>query len=305
MPKRSPPRPACCPKCCAPAKPLSRTMPACLSIGHAPARARLSPRCEGKVRGALLALLARSRGFGPQEQNFIGASASVLSSGLQRIDSEGRLAFLAQFDALTGLPNRALLRDRFAQMIAQARRHGSPLGALFIDLDQFKVINDTLGHAAGDELLQEAARRLESAVRPGDTVARISGDEFAVVLGDLAHTDDAALVAQKMLEKVAAPLELYGQQVFVRCSIGIAAFPTDGDDAETLLSAADAAMYRAKQSGGNSYQFFTTEITQRTRARAQLGAELRRALERGELALAYQPKVELLSGRPNGAEALL
>jgi diguanylate cyclase (GGDEF)-like protein/PAS domain S-box-containing protein len=262
-------------------------------------------RGERGSRGVLCALYARPDAFGPEEINFVEAGASVLSTGLQRIASDGRLAYLAQFDALTGLPNRALLADRFSQMIAQARRHAGTLGALFIDLDEFKMVNDTLGHAGGDELLKEVAVRLQACVRAGDTVARISGDEFAVVLADLARAEDAAIVAQKIIERLAAAVEIHGQEVFVTASVGIALFPTDGDDAEGLIGAADAAMYRAKESGRNAFQFFTAEINQRSRARAQLGHELRRALEREEFALAYQPKIRLADGEICGAEALL
>jgi diguanylate cyclase (GGDEF)-like protein/PAS domain S-box-containing protein len=260
---------------------------------------------DNRVQGVLCALSKGKHACGTEESKFLVTAASVLSAGLRRIDSEGRLAFLAQFDPLTGLPNRALLADRFSQMIVQARRHDKPLGVLFIDLDQFKMVNDSLGHAGGDDLLKETARRLQASVRPGDTVARISGDEFAVILGDLARADDAALVAQKIIDQLAMPVRVRGQEVFVTASIGIAAFPTDGDDAEALLGAADAAMYRAKQAGRNAYQFFTADINQRTRARAQLGTELRRALERDEFALVYQPKVDLASGRICAAEALL
>ena len=257
-------------------------------------------------RGGVLCALSRDAGaFGGPEIKFVDVAASVLSAGLQRIDSEGRLAFIAQFDSLTGLPNRALLSDRFAQMMVHAKRHGTPLGVLFVDLDDFKMVNDSLGRAAGDELLVETARRLQSCVRPGDTVARISGDEFAVVLADLARPDDAALVAQKMLELLARHVELRGQEVFITASIGIASFPADGDNPESLLGAADAAMYRAKQAGRNTYQFFTAEINQRTRARAQLGAELHRALERSEFELEFQPKYDLRQNRPSSAEALL
>ncbi len=256
-------------------------------------------------RGALCALSKGARAFGPEETRFLDAAASVLSAGLQRIDSETRLAYLAQFDALTGLPNRALLSDRFSQMIVQARRHAKPLGVLFIDLDDFKLVNDSLGHAGGDALLKEAAQRLQASVRGGDTVARISGDEFAVVLADLARPEDAAIVAQKIIDRFAPAMEVHGQEVFVTASLGIAAFPADGDDAETLLGAADAAMYRAKQAGRNQYQFFTADMNQRTRARAQLGSELRRALERDEFILYYQPKFELQNATVCGAEALL
>jgi diguanylate cyclase (GGDEF)-like protein/PAS domain S-box-containing protein len=260
---------------------------------------------ERTVRGALCALSRYPGAFGSDEIGFIQAVASVLSTGLQRIDSEGRLAFLAQFDALTGLPNRSLLSDRFSQMIMHAQRNGTQLGVLFIDLDDFKLVNDTLGHAGGDELLKEVADRLRTSVRAGDTVARISGDEFSVVLSDLSKPEDAALVAQKIIDALAVPAQARGQEVFVSASIGIAVYPTDGQDAEALLGAADAAMYRAKQSQRNAYQFFTPEINQRSRARAQLGSELHRALERDEFRLFYQPKIDLRSGRACGAEALL
>ena len=273
--------------------------------GTQPAAAAIVPVAgDEAVRGALCAV-SRLRQFAAEDLNFLDAIAAVLSAGLRRLASEERLAFLAQFDSLTGLPNRTLLADRFAQMIEQTRRRELSLGVLFIDLDDFKSVNDTLGHAAGDDLLAEVARRLEQSVRPGDTVARISGDEFALVLADLKRQEDAALVAQKIVERLAAPFQLGGQEVVVTASVGIACYPADGQDVETLLGAADAAMYRAKQSGRNAFQFFTHEINQRTRARALLGAELRRALERGEFRLAYQPKYDLITMRPSGAEALL
>jgi diguanylate cyclase (GGDEF)-like protein/PAS domain S-box-containing protein len=260
---------------------------------------------EHGVRGALCALSEREDAYWAEELGFLRTVASLLSTGLQRIDSERRLSFLAQFDPLTGLANRTLLADRFSQMLVQAKRRGTPLAVLFIDLDDFKLVNDRLGHSAGDVLLAEIALRLQAAVRSGDTVARMSGDEFAVVLADLARTDDAAFVAQKILDRLAEPIALSAEQTFVTASIGIAAFPGDGASVEALLGAADAAMYRAKQAGRNAYQFFTSEITHRTHARAQLAFELRRALERGEFALAYQPKFDLASGKACGAEALL
>jgi diguanylate cyclase (GGDEF)-like protein/PAS domain S-box-containing protein len=258
-----------------------------------------------KVRGVLCIAYREADAFAAEALNFVDAAASVLSAALQRIDSESRLAYLAQFDALTGLPNRALLADRFSQMIGQARRRSSALAALFIDLDGFKLVNDTLGHAGGDALLKETAVRLQASVRTGDTVARISGDEFAVVLADLARLEDAALVAQKVIDRLAEPFDVHGKEVFVTASVGIAVFPGDGADAESLIGAADAAMYRAKQSGRNAFQFFTAEINQRSRARAQLGVELHHAVEREEFELAYQPKIDLGSRRPTGAEALL
>ncbi|HSU77200.1 MAG TPA: EAL domain-containing protein, partial [Burkholderiales bacterium] len=260
---------------------------------------------EQGARGALCALPEATMSLGAEETRFLAAAASVLSAGLKRIESERRLAFLAQFDALTGLPNRTLLADRFSQMLVQARRRGAQLGALFVDLDEFKLVNDSLGHGAGDELLKEIAGRLQATVRSGDTVARIVGDEFAIVLADLARPEDAAVVAQKLIEALLAPVDVRGHEVFVTASIGIALFPSDGNDAEALLAAADAAMYRAKQAGRNSFQFYTPEINRRTKARAVLGRELRRALERDEFRLVYQPKFDLKSERPSGAEALL
>ena len=271
------------------------------SVALVPVRAR----GESATRGALCALSHKPNAFGTQEVRFVEAAASVLSAGLLRIESEGRLAFLAQFDGLTGLPNRTLLSDRFSQTIAQAKRQASQLAVLFIDLDDFKLVNDTLGHAAGDELLKEVASRLKAAVRAGDTVARIAGDEFAIVLADLVRPEDAAIVAQKIIASLGVAIDLRGQEVFASASIGIAVYPADGQDPDTLLGAADAAMYRAKESQHNSYQFFTAEINQRWRARAQLGSELHRALDRKEFRVFYQPKIDLRTGRPCGAEALL
>jgi diguanylate cyclase (GGDEF)-like protein/PAS domain S-box-containing protein len=262
-------------------------------------------RGEHGVRALLCVWAKDAVAFSAEELNFAEAAASVVSAALRRIESESRLAYLAQFDPLTGLPNRTLLADRFAQMIVQARRRNGPLAVLFIDLDGFKTVNDTLGHAGGDDLLREVAVRLQSSVRSGDTVARISGDEFAIVLADLARTEDAAIVAQKVIDRVGATVDIAGKEVFVTASVGIATFPADGADAETLIGAADAAMYRAKESGRNAYQFYTAEINQRSRARAQLGTELRRALEREEFVLFYQPKVDLTTRAVNGAEALL
>ena len=267
--------------------------------------AALAVPADGGPRGVVCAFAEEPGAFGPEETRFLGAAASMVSAALHRLDSEARLAYLAQFDPLTGLPNRTLLADRFSLMIVQARRRNVSLGVLFIDLDDFKLVNDTQGHAAGDELLKEMAKRLQSSLRDGDTVARISGDEFAVILGDLARPDDAALVAQKIIERIAVPVNVQGQESVVTASVGIATFPADGDNAEALLGAADAAMYRAKQSGRNAFHFFTADINTRTRARAQMGIELRRALERREFSLAYQPKIDLTTGQPCGAEALL
>jgi diguanylate cyclase (GGDEF)-like protein len=167
------------------------------------------------------------------------------------------------------------------------------------------MVNDTLGHHQGDALIRQVGERLLACVRPGDTVGRIAGDEFAVVLADMARPDDAALVAQKILDAIARPFDLGGNEAYVGASIGIAAFPDDGDDAATLLKNADIAMYRAKEQGRNGYRFFTAEMNQRTLAKAQLNTDLRRAIERAEFTLHYQPKVDLADGRLRGLEALL
>ncbi len=219
--------------------------------------------------------------------------------------SNERLAYLAQFDELTGLPNRSLLRDRLEQAIAQAHRRRHSAAVLFVDLDRFKLVNDTLGHAAGDGLLAEAARRLKANVRAADTVGRISGDEFAVILADLAKPEDAEVVARKLIAALAAPFDLRGQEAFVSASIGIALTPDDGEDAETLLKHADAAMYRAKESGRNTFCFFTAELNRRAASRMRLAAELRHALERDEFRLHYQPKFDARTLELRGVEALL
>ena len=233
------------------------------------------------------------------------ALEGFISDITERKLAEERLAHLAQFDPLTGLPNRTLLHDRLSQTVAQSQRQGRQAAMLFVDLDRFKLINDTLGHHVGDLLIAEVARRLLRCVRAGDTVGRISGDEFGVVLADLAHADDAALVAQKVLDALAAPYHLAGSEAFTSASIGIAVCPGDGMHAEDLLRSADMAMYRAKESTRNAYCFFTPEMNQRASARMQLNNDLRHAVERREFVLHYQPKVDLVSGRMQGMEALL
>ena len=219
--------------------------------------------------------------------------------------AEERLEQLAQFDAVTGLANRNLLRERLEHAIVQSRRRRRGAGVLYLDLDGFKLVNDTHGHHVGDELLRHVGRRLQDRVRRDDTVSRLGGDEFAVAIADLARPDDAALVAQKFLDAFSAPFDLDGRETFITASIGVATFPNDGESAEALLKCADIAMYRAKESSRNAFCFYTAELNARAASKLQLNSDLRRALERGEFQLHYQPKVRLASGQMIGMEALL
>ena len=255
--------------------------------------------------GILSAHALQPRRFTEDEVNFLRNVAYIVAVAIERSKSEERLAYLAQFDSLTGLPNRHLFHDRLTQTMVQAKRSGRPMGMLFIDLDRFKLVNDTLGHGTGDRLLKEAATRLTQCVRSGDTVGRFGGDEFGAILADLGAVGDAGLVAQKIIEALERPFSLEGSETYVTASIGITLFPDDGEDAGALIMNSDTAMYRAKEQGRNNYQYFTREMNERALARVQMEAALRRAIERREFRLHYQPKVDLRSGEICGAEALL
>ncbi|MEW5770224.1 MAG: EAL domain-containing protein [Pseudomonadota bacterium] len=222
----------------------------------------------------------------------------------ERKRASERIEHLAHFDQLTGLPNRHLLREHFKFALSLAQRSGEHLAVMFLDLDHFKHINDTLGHSVGDALLMEVARRLKSAIRAEDTVSHPGGDEFTFILPG---TDEngAALVANKLLEVVAAPIRVEGQELIVTPSIGIALYPEDGADLETLSKSADAAMFRAKQAGRNGFRFFTQEMQGHSARNLQLSIALRQALAREQLQLHYQPQLAIADGRLIGAEALL
>jgi diguanylate cyclase (GGDEF)-like protein/PAS domain S-box-containing protein len=219
--------------------------------------------------------------------------------------AESEIAYQACHDALTGLPNRTLFHDRLTQVLARARRHGDRLAVLFLDLDQFKVVNDSLGHAAGDRLLIEIAGRLQRTIRESDTVARVGGDEFTFLLPGVVRGEDAARAAQKILDAVSRPIEIDGHRLYVTTSIGISLYPADGEEAEALLGSADIAMYRAKELGRNGFQLSSPAMNARSVARLSLEQDLRMAIERGELTLVYQPQAGVLSGRTVGFEALL
>jgi len=219
-------------------------------------------------------------------------------------EANARARHLADHDALTGLPNRRLLEDRLTQALALSYRNRKQTAVMFVDLDRFKAVNDLLGHAAGDILLKEVAQRLVRQLRVGDTICRIGGDEFVVVLPELKRAADAAQVARKVLEQLSQPLMVEERELIVTPSIGIAVFPDDGRDAETLIRNSDAAMYHAKELGRANYQFFTAEMNQAASRRLALEADLRRALGRDELRVFYQPIVDARTGLVAAHEAL-
>jgi diguanylate cyclase (GGDEF)-like protein/PAS domain S-box-containing protein len=222
-----------------------------------------------------------------------------------RREAEERAQHLADHDALTGLPNRRLLEDRLTQALALSQRNRKQTAVMFVDLDRFKAINDSLGHAVGDLVLKEVAQRLVKQLRIGDTICRIGGDEFVVVLPEAKRSTDAANVAAKIIETLSQPVRAADRELTVTPSIGIAVYPDDGRDAEALIRNADAAMYHAKESGRANYQFFTEQMNQVASRRLALENDLRRALHKGELLVHYQPIVELSSGTVVAHEALV
>jgi diguanylate cyclase (GGDEF)-like protein/PAS domain S-box-containing protein len=216
-----------------------------------------------------------------------------------------KMSYLAQHDSLTDLPNRVLLSDRLSEAITLSSRHSRKLAVLCLDLDRFKHINDSLGHLVGDRLLQSVARRLSACVRASDTVSRQGGDEFVVLLWEVGHPEDAAITAEKILKALRAPHHIDQHELHITSSIGIVSFPEDGTDAEMLMNRADVAMYHAKECGRDNYQFFKPEMNAHTIERQSLEGSLRHAIERRELLLHYQPKINLLTGAIIGVEALI
>lgn len=233
-------------------------------------------------------------------------SIGIIRDITERKHSEEKICYIAYHDYLTGLPNRMLLIDRLNQAIALSRRHGLYAAVLFLDLNRFKYINDTLGHSAGDEMLREVSERLTGSLRATDTIARLGGDEFTIVLPDVQRIENVVNVVEKVFSVLSEPFSINGYEFFVTTGVGISIFPDDGEDAETLLKNADIAMYRAKDEGiGNNYVLYTPSMNERTHERLRMEGMLRKALERREFLLHYQPQVALNSGEITGVEALV
>jgi diguanylate cyclase (GGDEF)-like protein len=240
-------------------------------------------------------VLARVMLYGIERQRLL----AILEQA-RRIEQQ-----MVSHDALTGLPNRQLFYDRLQHTLALAKRHQRLAAILFLDLDGFKHINDTLGHSIGDLLLQVAATRLKTCTRESDTLARLGGDEFAVIFGEIAHEQDAARVAEKILATLSAPYLIHGHELFTTTSIGITLYPADGSDLESLVKSAEIAMYRAKSDGKNNYRFYNQAMEAAALQRLSLETSLRKAIEQGKLVLHYQPQVDLRSEQIVGVEALV
>jgi diguanylate cyclase (GGDEF)-like protein len=223
---------------------------------------------------------------------------------IERKRYQEQLEYQANYDALTGLPNRNLLHDRLKQSV-YAQRFVRSIGVVFLDIDHFKFVNDSLGHNTGDKLLQKVAARLLDSVRDGDTVARLGGDEFILILNDQTGQEVIYRAMQRIISRITEPVEVDGQELLVTASAGISLYPQDGPDVETLLKNADAAMYRAKEKGRNNFQFYTAEMNRQVNERLKMESSLRRALERNELELYYQPRIRIADGALVGCEALL
>lgn len=233
------------------------------------------------------------------------AGKRILDLQAELITTRESLRVQATHDPLTGLPNRLLFSDRLTQRLAQARRVGQSLAVMYLDLDRFKIINDTLGHNFGDLLLQGVAERLTACLRDTDTLARMGGDEFTVILADVEQPEEAAVVARKILDALSGPFFLGGREFFITASVGISIYPADGADVETLVKNADSAMYQAKEDGRNRYHLFTESLNAAALETMTLENSLRKALEREEFLVYYQPRVDIETGRVLGSEALV
>ena len=269
-------------------------------------------RRHGIVVGGLLLCATETGFFDTALVDLLLEMAANISFALdamdretQRRQAEERLAFLAQYDVLTGLPNRSLFRDRLLHALARAKRSGALVGLMFFDLDRFKQINDTLGHATGDTVLQAVAARLREHLREVDTISRLGGDEFTLIVEGATDADHFIPVAEKIRSALASPITVDGHEIFVSTSIGVTVYPRDAEEVDELLKNADIAMYRAKRDGRDTYLFYAPEMAAQTHEHLYLEGELRHALERSEFVLCYQPTMEVSSGRIVGVEALI
>jgi diguanylate cyclase (GGDEF)-like protein len=264
---------------------------------------------DGRVVGMVCGEVTRgTRAWQPEEIDFASGIATMIALALeasQRRGAEAQLMRLAHYDALTGLPNRNLLGDRLRQALVYAGRHRSRVALMFLDLDRFKNINDSLGHYVGDQILKEVAARLTRTLRANDTVARLGGDEFVVVLQDVHDPSDAAMVAQNLLRELGPPYVLEGRELHLSASAGITLYPDDGRDADVLMKNADVAMYHVKDSGRNGYQFFAETMNHAANRRLAIENDLRLAIRRGELVLHYQPQVDLARRAVRSVEGLV
>ncbi|HEX6928873.1 MAG TPA: EAL domain-containing protein [Gammaproteobacteria bacterium] len=266
-------------------------------------------RQGGKVRGVIvMEHVGLPRTWTRDERMFASSLSDFLSLALAasgRQQAQEQLRHLANFDRLTALPNRAMFHDRLSHALTKAQRSSREIALLFVDVDRFKSINDSLGHGTGDRVLRSIAKRLMRCVRKSDTVARLGGDEFTVILDDLDGLDTVISVCERILETVAEPLVFAENEVALTCSIGIAHYPNDGSDAEVLLQNADTAMYRAKKGGRNQYQFFTPDMHEQAMERLERESDLRKALQRNEFTVVYQPQVDTATGETVCLEALV
>ena len=288
-------------------------------VGSEQGFSRTTAALQAGLHGALaLPIVAAGRNFGVIElfsagtiqpddalMQLLKSLSSQIGQSFQRRLAEDQLRFIATHDSLTDLPNRSLFNERLRHALHQGTRYTRGIAVMFIDMDRFKVVNDSLGHSAGDRLLQDSAKRLAECLRESDTVARLGGDEFVVMIENFTAPKDAIAVAQKVLASLAKPFFVDGQEFLMSASIGISTFPDDGKDAETLLKNADIAMYRAKDQGRNNYQFYSAQMNKHTFERLAMESSLRRAVERNEFQLHYQPKLDLRTGAIAGVEALV
>jgi len=285
------------------------------AVGDALGAARQEDETASSTAGSTNCILVRRDGFEVDVESKTtlihehGESVSGAIVAFRDVSADRakslELSHLAQHDALTDLPNRVLFNDRLEQAISLAERQDKQLAVMFVDLDHFKKINDSLGHDIGDKVLQSVAGRLKGCIRRSDTISRIGGDEFVVLLSQVEHAEDAAISAQKALRALTAPLIIDGKSLDINVSIGVSTYPSDGQDAESLLNRADNALYEAKQRGRNNYQFFRHEMHARLADRQSLEADLRCALGRNEFVLHYQPILNLQTGQITGVEALI